>query len=79
MVSSNNKKRCIIITHPSFQGGVEGIKEAQHFGNQIMQIVKSEELFKHVPQSKHAELKEHLEKFTILVRKLDSNVVSTKR
>jgi len=78
-VSDNNKKRCIVITHPSFQGGVEGIKEAQHFGQQIMQVVNGEELFKHVPESQHAELKKHLQKFRIVVRKLDSDVVAKKR
>lgn len=73
------KKRCIIITHPSFNGGVDGIKEARNFGNQIMQVVKSDELFKHVPESQHEELREHLKKFKVMIRKLDSDVVATKR
>lgn len=77
---AKGKKRCLIITHPSFNAnGVEGIKEAQNFGNQIMQVIKSDELFKHVPESQHAELKEHLKRFTVVIRKLDSNVVATKR
>lgn len=74
------KTRCILITHPSFnEKGVKGIKEAQHFGNQMMKIINGDELFKHVPESQHAELKEHLKRFKVLIRKLDSNVVASKR
>jgi hypothetical protein len=77
---TDNKKRCIIITHPSFnEGGTDGIKEARHFGNQIMQVVKSDELFKHVPESQHEELREHLKKFKIIIRKLDPDVLAKKR
>jgi len=76
MVSSNDKARVIIISHPSFLGGKEGIEEAKHFGEMILQMVKSKEMILQVPKAQRAELKKHLAKFQIAIRKIPNALLA---
>jgi len=76
VVGDNNRSRVVIIAHPAFLGGKEGIEEAKNFGELILQVIKSKEMFSQVPKHHRKELKKHLEQFKILIRKVPNDVLA---
>lgn len=77
MVDKKKKERCLVITHPSFnQDGVDGIKEAQQFGQLLLQVIRGSELLEQVPEAQKEALREHLQSFRVLIRKLDPDVLA---
>lgn len=66
-------KRCIVISHPSFEGGKEGIDEASTMAKGLKEALKTmvAEIAKANPDKDIKEVEKESSQYKVLVRKVD--------
>lgn len=70
-----DKSRVVIISHPSFEGGREGVEEAKHFGEMIAQVINDFTKNADMADEELEQLREHVSQFKVLVRKVPHDIL----
>lgn len=74
----DGKRRAVIIWHPNFEGGAEGIKEAKEFAEQLLegqrQMIALAEKSGEKPDVIE-QVRQHTNQYRVLVRKIPDDVL----
>jgi hypothetical protein len=72
------KTRVVIIAHPDFQGGTEGIKQAKDFAEHMIagqkQMILAAERSGE-PNAKIEQVRRHTKAFQIVIRNIDKDII----